>query len=313
MNNMTAKVSCFARAYHYKNNKNWIFKDEIAGQLLGDKEYETIAEYMTNGIQFFVPEFEGSKEDALKVIVDNQLSPTVLGRSAFAERHLLNEVKLGCTQYVLFAAGYDTFAFRKAVSDLKVFELDLPEMISDKKQRMEQYGLSCKTDDYFIPCNLANKAWQNLLHTHGFENDKKSFGSLLGLSYYLDKKDFASLISGIADIWKDSLIKITNSPLNEMSSDLQSQVADTLNEAFKKGGYEASNALTKILEDAAEISPDALANVLELINTFDLENGDYEEFIFLLREIMGSGYDASGAVEIFGQKMEEAGNRIPID
>lgn len=241
MNNMTAKVSCFARAYHYKNNKNWIFKDEIAGQLLGDKEYETIAEYMTNGIQFFVPEFEGSKEDALKVIVDNQLSPTVLGRSAFAERHLLNEVKLGCTQYVLFAAGYDTFAFRKAVSDLKVFELDLPEMISDKKQRMEQYGLSCKTDDYFIPCNLADKAWQNLLHTHGFENDKKSFGSLLGLSYYLDKKDFASLISGIADIWKEGSAICFDYPFKDGSNQVNKneQLAGAAGEQMKaKYSYE---------------------------------------------------------------------------
>lgn len=30
MDNMTAKVSCFARAYHYKNNSIHIFTDDIA-------------------------------------------------------------------------------------------------------------------------------------------------------------------------------------------------------------------------------------------------------------------------------------------
>lgn len=31
MENMTAKVSCFARAYHHKNNRKHIFDDTMAG------------------------------------------------------------------------------------------------------------------------------------------------------------------------------------------------------------------------------------------------------------------------------------------
>lgn len=34
MDNMTAKVSCFARAYHYNNNQVHIFKDSFAELLL---------------------------------------------------------------------------------------------------------------------------------------------------------------------------------------------------------------------------------------------------------------------------------------
>ena len=37
MDNMTAKVSCFARAYHYNNNQVHIFKDSFAELLLGDE------------------------------------------------------------------------------------------------------------------------------------------------------------------------------------------------------------------------------------------------------------------------------------
>lgn len=39
MDNMTAKVSCFARAYHYKNNRIRIFEDSAAEMLLGS-DYE---------------------------------------------------------------------------------------------------------------------------------------------------------------------------------------------------------------------------------------------------------------------------------
>ena len=69
--NMTALVSCFARCYHYKNNNYRIFSDNIAEKILSDEEYSSIASNMTNGIKFFNPNFVGTKENALKWIVDN--------------------------------------------------------------------------------------------------------------------------------------------------------------------------------------------------------------------------------------------------
>lgn len=111
MENLTVKISCFARAYHYKTNERPIFGDSAAAALLA-RDYDAIAAHIAQGIQFFVPGFTGSADEALKIAVDGQLSPSVLGRSAFAEQCLTNEVRLGCRQYVLFAAGYDTFALR---------------------------------------------------------------------------------------------------------------------------------------------------------------------------------------------------------
>ena len=51
--NMTALVSCFARCYHYKNNKYRIFSDNLAEKILSDDEYISIATNMSNGIKFF--------------------------------------------------------------------------------------------------------------------------------------------------------------------------------------------------------------------------------------------------------------------
>ena len=133
MDNTTAKVSCFARAYHFINNESPIFSDDAAELLLGD-EYRQIAESMMQGIGFFLPNFRGSREEGLRLIVDRQLSPSVLGRSAFCESMLEKEKQLGCHQYVLFASGYDTFSVRNKDKTLSVFELDLPEVISDKNQ-----------------------------------------------------------------------------------------------------------------------------------------------------------------------------------
>lgn len=88
MDNMTAKVSCFARAYHYNNNSIRIFTDDIAEKLLGE-DYHQIAKSMFGGIDFFYPGFEGTREEGLRLILDRQLSPSVLDKHGFKiEEHL---------------------------------------------------------------------------------------------------------------------------------------------------------------------------------------------------------------------------------
>ncbi len=197
MENMTAKVSCFARAYHFNNNAVHVFADEAAAPLLG-AEYDQIAESMTQGISFFFPGFKGSGAEGLRMIVDKQLSPSVLGRSAFCEKMLENEMRLGCVQYVVFASGYDTFALRNKETSLSVYELDLPEVLKDKEKRIESAGLtSCAV---YVPCDLSEAGWTKNLREKGFGPDRKSFGSLLGISYYLNRAEWGGLIRSIASV-----------------------------------------------------------------------------------------------------------------
>ena len=69
---MTALISLFARAYHREHNKIRIFDDSVAGRLLTECEYERIAERMADGIGWFCPSFQGTEEEALRWVVDNQ-------------------------------------------------------------------------------------------------------------------------------------------------------------------------------------------------------------------------------------------------
>lgn len=200
MENITAKVSCFARAYHYKNNKNWIFKDEIAAEMLGEQEYQLIAEHMIQGIQFFQPDFNGTKEKALKIIVDQQLSPSVLARSAFCEWHLENEINLGCRQYLILAAGYDTYALRRKQTELTVYHLDLKEMINDRKQRTEINKLKYQTKAYDISCDLSKEQIKDKLLPYGYRQEQKTYVSLLGISYYLTKDELRKLLAQLTSI-----------------------------------------------------------------------------------------------------------------
>lgn len=235
MDHMTAKVSCFARAYHYKNNTTWIFKDEVASILLGEAQYDAIATNMAEGIKFFAPNFEGDHKQALELIVNNQLAPSVLGRSALNEAHLWNEYRLGTKQYVLFAAGFDTFAFRSNCLDLRIFELDLPEMIEDRLAHEEKGGLGRPANRSMIACNLSEDSWKKLLMESGFQSQQKAFGSLLGISYYLSKNAFDQLLGNISEIFATGSAICFDYPAAEGSDETlkNEELAKAANEEMK--------------------------------------------------------------------------------
>lgn len=235
MENMTAKTSCFARAFHYKNNGFWVFKDEMAEKLLETHEYQAIAENMAQGIQFFAPGFKGSKEESLRFIVDKQLSPSVIGRSAFCEKHLKKECEAGCRQYIVFAAGYDTFSFREKKSSLKVYNLDLPEVIADRNARAEKYKLSYKTETQEIPCDLTRDSLRQKLEERGFDKTKKTFGSLLGICYYLAKEDFQNLLNEVSKIMPENSALCLDFPLEETGTESEKNrmLAKAANEQMK--------------------------------------------------------------------------------
>ena len=54
---------------------------------------------MSDGIDFFCPGFEGTREEGLRLILDRQLSPSVLGRSVFCESKLAYAIANGCFSY----------------------------------------------------------------------------------------------------------------------------------------------------------------------------------------------------------------------
>ncbi len=243
--NMTALISCFARAYHTKNYKFKIFNDPLAEKILSDEEYENISNNMKNGISFFNPNFKGTDEEALRFIVDNQLSPSVLGRSAFTERSLLNSKKLGAKQYLIFASGYDTSFYKN--NDLKVFEIDREEMINDKKKRLSNANIDYSNIE-FIKADFTNDDWIELLLQSSYKRSEKAFCSLLGISYYLTKEEFENFISKISSVLQVGSEIVFDYPTFDetINEKLNQELAKAANEEMKSK-YSLSD-LEKILE-----------------------------------------------------------------
>ncbi len=249
--NMTALVSCFARAYHSKNNKVKVFDDYFAEKILSDNEYNSISNNMTNGISYFNPNFKGTEKEALKWIVDNQLSPTTLGRSAYTERMLENAIRTGTKQYLIFASGYDTYAYRQNDYniDFKVFEIDQPFMIDDKMNRIKRLNIEIPNLNY-IKCDFTNKDWdKEITHSSNYDIDKISFCSMLGISYYLSKEDFKEMIKNISNMVSYGSTLVFDYPSNSDNEQTMKQ-----EELAKKAGEEMKaeysyNEIEELLSD----------------------------------------------------------------
>lgn len=197
---MTALMSAFVRWYHHEKGFPVIFLDDMAGEILTEKEKKEIADNLARGIGFFYPSFEGTEEEAVKWIVNNRLGPSVLARSRFCEDRLRNAMRRAYRQYLIFGAGYDTFSLRNKDDDHKVFELDFPERIEDRIRRMEATTpVRCKITPVrrkTMSVRRTLQGWSAALSDMEYDSGELSFGSMLGLSYYLSEDELQSFKTG---------------------------------------------------------------------------------------------------------------------
>ncbi len=196
---ITSLVSAFGRAYHSEFDSPKIFDDYIAKEFISQKERHDIEKNMVQGIHFFnkdiAQQFQDNPKEILKWITQVQLSPTPLARAAYCERVLLHEMTLGAKQYAILGAGLDTFSFRhrELENKIEIFEVDHPSTQRFKQERIKEAKLEVPNHLHFVSMDFTKDFSKQKLINEGFEN-KKTFFSLLGVTYYLTKEELSSLI-----------------------------------------------------------------------------------------------------------------------
>ena len=147
-------------------------------------------------------------------------------------KHLLNEINLGCEQYVVIASGYDTSMYM-VNKKVNVYELDKDEMIKDKESRVKNAKIDNSNVTY-IGCDFNDK-WIDKLLKSGFDKNKKTFVSMLGISYYLDKTTFLNTIKELSCNMKEYSAFVFDYKNDIISStDIKiKQMADSLDEKMK--------------------------------------------------------------------------------
>lgn len=200
-------MSAYGRAFH-ADEKSPIFADTVAKKLFTKEEFEQIGEYISGGLNYFAPEkkdcFE-SREEALRYLVDYQIAPTPVARAKFCEDALKISVRAGVKQYVILGAGFDTFALRDKsfIKNYKVFEVDHPKTQEDKIKRIERAGLVVPPNLTFVSVDFGEDDLKDKLLKYGFDPEKKSFFSWLGVSFYLTAREIEKTLADVAELSAD--------------------------------------------------------------------------------------------------------------
>lgn len=191
---LTALLSVYARAYHAQMNPDG-FRDAHAAALLSGQEMGEIRGYLLSGRTFLLPDMPAlSEEAALREIIRTQFLPATLSRTIFCEEVLRREAAAGTQQVVLLGAGYDTLAQRHPA--LTVYEVDRPQMLADKRERLRRAGLSSPAVS--VPADLLLDDLPARLAEAGFAAGAKALFTLLGVSCYLPVSGLDALLAGVA-------------------------------------------------------------------------------------------------------------------
>lgn len=117
-------------------------------------------------------------------------APFVPVRTIFFDRRIVRG-----SQVVLLGAGMDTRAFRlRWPSGTRVFEVDLPELLALKEQRLG--GVTPRCVRIPVPADLTGD-WVVALEERGFRPELASVWLLEGLLLYLDESVVRSLLARV--------------------------------------------------------------------------------------------------------------------
>lgn len=185
----TADYVAAIRARHLHNDSHRIFEDKYAEQLTGKLLSYAVRQKLFNWLinSRFTPDIRGA--EAL-----------VLYRAHYTEQKLEQAINNGCQQYVILAAGMDSFAYRHSYPQLSVFELDHPATQSVKLHRLKAAGISPTTRVEYIASDLSIHSPADALTNSSFNSDQITFFSCAGLTYYLPYNEVKKLLESIATI-----------------------------------------------------------------------------------------------------------------
>jgi methyltransferase (TIGR00027 family) len=157
----TALAAALIRAYHQVADEPRVFDDPLAVRLGGVRPR-------------FLHELTCNEPNA------QQLRMFINARSRFADEILAGAVASGCLQVVVLHSGLDTFAYRNTDASVRVFELDDPETLRWKQDRLTAEHIDVPDWVSFVPTDLAHDDIRARLGEAGFDRTRPACFVWLG-------------------------------------------------------------------------------------------------------------------------------------
>lgn len=129
-----------------------------------------------------------------------RLRAQLVTRSRYAEDRLEEAMERGVAQYVILAAGLDSFALRRPdlVDRLRVYEVDHPATQAGKRERMSLLSAPTPGNLDLVPFDFEREGLGEALARSTFDPERPAFFSWLGASYYLSRPAIRATFAVVA-------------------------------------------------------------------------------------------------------------------
>jgi methyltransferase (TIGR00027 family) len=189
----TAQRVAMRRAAHQLLDDPKVFDDPVALRIIGKES--------ASALQANPHQFEATP-------LSPYLRAFLAARSRCAEDELALCVRRGVSQYVILGAGLDTFAYRNPHPQgvLHVFEVDHPTTQTWKRKRLDEVGIPLPNDLTFVPVDFETQTLEEGLRAAGYDPDKVTFFSWLGVTEYLTAEAVMATLRFIASATMGSAV-----------------------------------------------------------------------------------------------------------
>lgn len=133
-----------------------------------------------------------------QVLAEIGEQPSIPLRTRYFDERINQASAQGVRQIVILAAGLDTRAYRLPFPDgTRVFELDRPEVLSYKQERLGDALPHCVRHSVGVD---LREAWQSRLMQAGMNATERTLWLVEGLLVYLDEPEVLSLFEKISSL-----------------------------------------------------------------------------------------------------------------
>ena len=265
---VTAKICAFVRAWHSNCSRQKIYDDYLAFDMLGKEEYEGIYELIQNGVDHsgWLSKEESSRTDQMEAhmghpskplskeeinrVLIEYFAPIPMSRIHFNESRLAAfAAENGKIQYVICGAGSDTFSFRNDNEDIEIFEVDHPDTQRYKLEKIKQLEWNLRKNVHYVSVDFEKERMYDKLLEAGFDPARKTFFSVLGVSYYLTLDVFTDLFRQMAGLSAPGSAVVFDYPIKTGKFPSRvarlEQITESLGEVMRGGFdyHEVSGAL----------------------------------------------------------------------
>lgn len=210
---VTAKLCAFARAWHSNKVRQKIYDDYLAYDMMGKEEYDEIYALIQKGLLEDQKDLTGPEVEAM---MTRYIAPIPLCRLPFTENRLKQFAeKNKKVQYVICGAGSDTFSFRNTNPQIEIFEIDHPDTQRYKLEKIKKLEWNIPQNVHFVSVDFEKEKMTTKLEAAGFDKNRKTFFSILGVSYYLKLPTFTKTLSQIAEFSVNGNVLVFDYPDNQ--------------------------------------------------------------------------------------------------